>query len=49
MGQFAILNGSNFVGIATLDNTVAPEQLIIAATGDVAGELVSIVGFAERM
>ncbi len=48
-GQDAILNGSSFVGIATLDNIVTAEVLIVAATGDVAGTLVSMVIVAERL
>lgn len=49
LGQAAILNGSSFVGLALLDNTVAPEQLGIAATGDVAGVFVSIVQIMDRL
>jgi hypothetical protein len=48
-GQFAILNGTSFVGIATLDNTVTPEALIVGATGEIAGVLVSFVGISERL
>jgi len=48
-GQFTNLNGTSFVGIATLDNTVTPEALIVAATGDVAGTLVSFVSVSERL
>ena len=48
-GQFAILNGTSFDGIATLDNTVTPEALIVAATGNVAGTLVSFVSVSERL
>ncbi len=48
-GQFAIFNGTSFVGLATLDNTVAPEALIVAATGDVAGTLVSFFSVSERL
>jgi hypothetical protein len=48
-GQDAILNGSSFVGIGTLDNTLTPEVLIVAVTGDVAGTLVSVVFVAERI
>ncbi len=49
IGPFAFLNGSSFVGIGTLDNTVTPEVLIVFATGDVAGTLVSLVSVAERL
>ncbi len=48
-GQDAILNGSSFVGIGTLDNTSTPEVLIVAVTGDVAGTLVSWFLFGERL
>ena len=48
-GQFAILNGTSFVGIGTLDNTVTPEVLFVGATGDVAGTLVSFVSLSERV
>ena len=48
-GQFVNINGSSFVGIATLDNTVTPEVLFIAATGDVAGTFVSFVSAVERL
>ncbi len=48
-GPFAILNGSSFVGIGTLDNTVTPEVLNVAATGDIAGTLVSFVSVSERL
>jgi len=48
-GQAADLNGSSFVGIGTLDNTVTPEVLVVFATGDVAGTLESLVFVAERL
>jgi hypothetical protein len=48
-GQFAILNGASFVGIGTLDNTVTPEELFVAATGNIAGTLVSFVSVLERL
>ncbi len=48
-GQDAILNGSSFVGIGTLDNTSTPEVLIVAVTGDIAGTLVSVIFVAERL
>ncbi len=49
MGQDAILNGSTFRGWATLDDAVAPEQLLIAVDGDVAGNIVSIVELVDRL
>ena len=48
-GQFAILNGASFVGIGALDNTVTPEALFVAATGNIAGTLVSFVSVLERL
>ncbi len=48
-GQEAILNGTSFVGIGTLDNTVIPEMLIVAVVGDVAGTLASLVSSLERL
>ena len=48
-GPDAILNGSSFVGIGTLDNTFTPEVLIVAVTGDIAGTLVSVIFVAERL
>ncbi len=49
IGQDTIFNGSSFVGIGTLDNIVTAEVLIVAATGDVAGILVSFVSVSERL
>jgi hypothetical protein len=49
VGQDIVFNGSTFTGLATLDDTSVPEQLIIAATGDVAGTTVSVVDIAERL
>jgi hypothetical protein len=48
-GQAIILNGTSFVGMATLDNTVTPEVLIVGTTGDIAGTLVSLFGISERL
>jgi hypothetical protein len=48
-GQVAILNGSVFSGIASLDNTVNPEALVVAATGDVATVLVSFIQVLDRI
>lgn len=48
-GQGAVLNGTSFVGIGLLDNTVAPEVLMVGTTGDVAGTLVSVVLIEERL
>lgn len=49
LGQAANLNGSSFSGIAALDNTVNPEVLIVTATGDVTGVLVSFIQGLERI
>ena len=48
IGEAAILNGSVFVGLASLDNTVSPEELGVAATGDVGGVLISFIQFLPR-
>jgi hypothetical protein len=47
--QFAFLNGSSFVGIGTLDNTVTPEVLTLFTVGDVAGTSVSLVTVTARL
>jgi len=49
LGQAAILNGSSFSGIAVLDNTVNPEVLVVAATGNVGGVLVSFIQVLDRI
>ena len=43
-----ILNGTSFVGIGLLDNSFTPEALIVPATGEVDGNLVSWFLFGER-
>lgn len=48
-GLFAILNGTSFVGIGTLDNTGIPEVAIIGATGFVSGILISVVLVIPRI
>lgn len=48
-GQFAGLNGREFQGLAALDNSLSPEQLIVgAATGGVATSRVGGVFVFER-
>lgn len=42
--QAAALNGSNFVGIALLDDTVVPEALFVAAIGNTDGDVPSFEG-----
>lgn len=49
LGQSAKLNGSTFTGLALLDNTMAPEQIGLAVTGDVAGVHDSIIVIFERI
>jgi len=48
-GEEAILNGSSFEGIATLDNTVTPEVAVAGLSGQVNGVLVAAVFFYERV
>jgi hypothetical protein len=48
IGEAAVLNDSSFVGLAALDNTVNPEELIVAATGDVTGILISFIQWLPR-
>ena len=48
-GQSTNLNGTSFIGMATLDNTVVPEVLIIGATGNIDGVLVSLFGISKRL
>lgn len=47
-GQEAILNGSTFSGIGTLDNTVFPETAIAGLQGTVAGTPFAVVFIYER-
>ena len=42
--QAAMLNGSDFVGIALLDDTVVPEALFVAAIGNTDGDVPSFEG-----
>lgn len=49
VGQDSVLNGKGFFGLALLDNTVIPEQLIIAVSSDVQDAFISIISFAERL
>jgi hypothetical protein len=42
-GQAAVLNGVQFTGMATLDNTVTPEQAIIGVTGQAGGVKYAVV------
>lgn len=48
-GEFSILNGAAFTGLATLDNTITPEVIVIAQTGTVEGIIVSAVIAMERL
>lgn len=47
-GVYAVLNGSKFSGIGTLDNTVAPEMAIAGLQGTVQGQIVSVVFLYQR-
>jgi hypothetical protein len=42
-GEFAVLNGSTFNGLATLDSAVSPEQLIVGTQAKVGATGVSII------
>jgi hypothetical protein len=42
-GQMAALNGVQFNGLATLDNTVVPERIILGATGSSGNLMYSVV------
>jgi hypothetical protein len=44
VGPAAVMNGSSFVGIASLDNSVMPEKLLVTAIGDMDGDVVSFEG-----
>jgi hypothetical protein len=44
VGQAAVMNGSSFVGIASLDNSVMPENLLVTEIGDMDGDVVSFEG-----
>jgi len=48
-GDDVVLNGTNFVGMAVLDNSSAAEALIVVATGVVDGALVSVNLVEERL
>jgi hypothetical protein len=43
VGQAAALNGVQFTGLAMLDNTVPPEQIVAAATGQSGNTKYSVV------
>lgn len=48
-GEFAVFNGATFTGLATLNNTVTPETVVFALTGDVQGVTVSAVSGLQRL
>jgi hypothetical protein len=48
-GNFAIINGSTFSGLAILDNTVVPEQATFGLVGEVGGVTYSFVSTVLRM
>jgi len=47
-GQSSPLNGIQFSGLATLDNTVVPERIIVGATGQSASTKYSVVLYLNR-
>ncbi|MFL6602665.1 MAG: hypothetical protein ACJ8R9_15210 [Steroidobacteraceae bacterium] len=47
-GQAAALNGIQFSGLATLDNTVLPERIIVGVTGQSASTKFSVVLYLNR-
>lgn len=47
-GDEAVLNGETFTGLATLDDSFMPEELILGLTGNTAGHAVSLVAFYAR-
>lgn len=47
-GQYAVLNGATFRGLAALNNTVVPEQLVVGATGTVGTTGVSAIFIFAR-
>lgn len=49
LGALAFLNGTTFVGLAELDNSVVPETLFIASTGDVGFLVASFFTVSERL
>jgi hypothetical protein len=48
VGLYSAINGVQFTGMATLDNTVSPEQLIVAATGQSGNVKYSVVSRLNR-
>jgi hypothetical protein len=47
-GQEAVLNGVQFGGLATLDNTASPERAIVGVTGQSGGTKYAIVSVLNR-
>jgi hypothetical protein len=47
-GQAAVLNGVQFSGLATLDNTTTPERAIVGVTGQSGGTKYAIVDVLDR-
>jgi hypothetical protein len=48
-GDLSALNGTTFVGLATLDNSVAPEQAVIAVTYQSASTVLGVVEVLDRI
>lgn len=49
LGQFSVLNGREFRGLATLDNTASPEAMIVGAVTTSGTPRLSVVLLFERM
>lgn len=48
-GDLAALNGATFAGLATLDNSVAPEQVIVAVTYQSVSTVLGVVEVLDRI
>jgi hypothetical protein len=49
MGDTAVLNGSTFAGLGTLDNSKMPETAVVGLTGDVGTETYSAIYVLPRL
>ena len=49
MGNLEILNGTTFIGLGTLDNTVVPETAVVGLTGDIQGVTYSVIYVLPRI
>jgi hypothetical protein len=48
-GDAAVLNGSTFIGLGILDDTVVPETLVVGMVGDVVGVTYSVIYILPRL